>query len=565
VRSPDGRLAAVDEDADAVAILARSAGALTVLRTIAVGRRPTQALFAEGALWVIERGAGAIAAYDVDSGRRLCRAAIARDPVSMARSADGGTVFVATTTPPRLIALDARTADVRWSVAVPREPRGLWVSSAGDRVALSHLAGAPLSAVDVHGSSATPVAWPAPPAVTWGGLVPTGAETILPREPPLTFSVTTSLSQAWSVTQDPTTGLLLVPMMRSGHHTEGESGGGYGGGGDLSKTRFVLGVFDPSAGTWRRFLGMPHPPHWDGHEHDPRGPVASAWSASGELVVLAQVVDTVVGLRPHGRDRWTSISPAAERATLNAPDGLVVEPDGEVVVHSEVDHAVEYGPANARVRLAFGGERLDPLVARGRRLFLARSSRMAGSRLACSSCHPDGRDDGITWTFHGVPLRTPTLAGRTRAPFSWLGRPANLAEAVRVAAVRLEGSGIRVAESEALAAYIERGLSTASASEAPLSTAAERGRRLFREEAACERCHQASLGYTDGTSHVLGSTGSAIDTPSLIGVSASGPWFHDGRYATLRALLEDPRSGMGNAHALSAEQRDDLIAWMETL
>jgi hypothetical protein len=48
----------------------------------------------------------------------------------------------------------------------------------------------------------------------------------------------------------------------------------------------------------------------------------------------------------------------------------------------------------------------------------------AGPSIACASCHPEGTDDGRTWTFTGIgPRRTQSLRGgvmRT-APFHWDG------------------------------------------------------------------------------------------------------------------------------------------------
>ena len=42
---------------------------------------------------------------------------------------------------------------------------------------------------------------------------------------------------------------------------------------------------------------------------------------------------------------------------------------------------------------------------------------------ACASCHPDGRDDSITWATPNGPRRSIMLSGRIAdtAPFSWSG------------------------------------------------------------------------------------------------------------------------------------------------
>ncbi|MFT3765712.1 MAG: hypothetical protein QM820_09375 [Minicystis sp.] len=66
----------------------------------------------------------------------------------------------------------------------------------------------------------------------------------------------------------------------------------------------------------------------------------------------------------------------------------------------------------------------DARVALGRRLFHgAEDGRIAGDHRACASCHPDGRDDGLTWTTPDGPRQTPILAARLgdTAPYSWDG------------------------------------------------------------------------------------------------------------------------------------------------
>jgi cytochrome c peroxidase len=61
------------------------------------------------------------------------------------------------------------------------------------------------------------------------------------------------------------------------------------------------------------------------------------------------------------------------------------------------------------------------------------------------------------------------------------------------------------------------------------------------------------------------SPGEPIDTPSLVDVFSSAPYFHDGRYATLRALLGDTRNGMGTTAELESEQLDALEAYLRSL
>ena len=65
---------------------------------------------------------------------------------------------------------------------------------------------------------------------------------------------------------------------------------------------------------------------------------------------------------------------------------------------------------------------------------------------------------------------------------------------------------------------------------------------------------------TETSGQRLGAPLDGIDTPTLHGVWASPPYFHDGSAATLRDTLL--RAGHGNAQSLTAAELDDLVAFM---
>mgnify|MGYP003379278725 FL=1 len=56
-------------------------------------------------------------------------------------------------------------------------------------------------------------------------------------------------------------------------------------------------------------------------------------------------------------------------------------------------------------------------------------------------------------------------------------------------------------------------------------------------------------------------------TSSLVGLARSAPYYHDGSAATLDALLAERAAvhGMAETVSLTAAQRQDLIAYLETL
>jgi cytochrome c peroxidase len=148
---------------------------------------------------------------------------------------------------------------------------------------------------------------------------------------------------------------------------------------------------------------------------------------------------------------------------------------------------------------------------------------------------------------------------------------------------RLQGTGLPDEERDALLAYV-----TAMPAPRPRAVPkdgetaklAEHGRTLFfSAEAACSSCHDPDHGFADGFKHdvdvqpvqidvVLNKHVKAqpgFDTPSLRFISGTAPYFHDGRYPTLSALLASTDHGMGHTMHLSHGERDALAAYLESL
>jgi hypothetical protein len=50
-----------------------------------------------------------------------------------------------------------------------------------------------------------------------------------------------------------------------------------------------------------------------------------------------------------------------------------------------------------------------------------------------------------------------------------------------------------------------------------------------------------------------------------VGIGGSGPYFHDGRYASLEELLEKSKGKMGSVTALTPPERGALLSYLRTL
>jgi streptogramin lyase len=255
-------------------------------------------------------------------------------------------------------------------------------------------------------------------------------------------------------------------------------------------------------------------------------------------------------------------------------DGLAVTPDGtRLVVHAALDREVRvYDVADPSVPTSallltvptVDVEPLDPVVLLGKRLFHdSRDTRLArDGYMACDTCHPDGRDDGLVWDFtqRGEGLRnTITLEGRAgtgMGPVHWTGNFDEIHDFEGDIRKGQGGSGLLSdddwattsdpfgppkaglsADLDALAAYVA---SLDATPPSPLPEP-EGGAEAF-DAAGCGSCHDPATRYTDSAAGVrhdvgtwrptsgqrLGLAFDGFDTPTLLGVHATAPYLHDG-------------------------------------
>src|SRR5262249_35427561 len=140
------------------------------------------------------------------------------------------------------------------------------------------------------------------------------------------------------------------------------------------------------------------------------------------------------------------------------------------------------------------------------------------------------------------PRQTPMLAGRLvgTAPYGWSGGKPGLSPYLAQTFRRLGGRGLAPDDERALIAYIQA-IPTPRIL-GPDKGRVARGREIFESaQAGCSGCHATDV-FTDGDRHNVASRAradsfAAFDTPSLLFVGGTAPYFHDGRYATLSDLL----------------------------
>ncbi|MFN7144496.1 MAG: c-type cytochrome, partial [Myxococcota bacterium] len=214
---------------------------------------------------------------------------------------------------------------------------------------------------------------------------------------------------------------------------------------------------------------------------------------------------------------------------------------------------------------------LDADIEAGRRLFYsATSSQMAadGAGISCSTCHFDGRNDGVTWTFEDGVRQTPSLAGQVSAtaPFTWTLQVETVGDEAQITSSgRMGGNGLSYAEAAQVAAYIESIRAVDLPMKGSTDAAVLRGKAIFeRADTACSSCHSGER-FTDNGHYAMFGL-EAVNTPALVGVAATAPYLHNGAAPTLESVLELSRSGeMGDTSMLSDAEMSDLAAYLRSL
>lgn len=197
---------------------------------------------------------------------------------------------------------------------------------------------------------------------------------------------------------------------------------------------------------------------------------------------------------------------------------------------------------------------------------------------SCASCHPDARADALNWDLMNDGLGNPKntksmLLAHQTPPSMWEAARGGAEEAVRsgithiLFAVRPEEEAVAIDE------YLKslKPVPSPHLIDGKLSPAAERGKKIFFDEAVgCARCHPEPL-YTDLKMHNVNSRGqydrrSDFDTPTLIECWRTAPYMHDGHYTTMKDLfLKGKHDGKAVIEKLTPQQIDDLVEFVLSL
>jgi DNA-binding beta-propeller fold protein YncE/mono/diheme cytochrome c family protein len=495
------------------------------------------------------------------------------EPFGLALTPDGKTLLVTTVADHSLTAFDVGTGMPRWNLELGPEPRGVAVSPQGHEALVTFLTTGAVARIDLQREQ---------PKMSFVSLDPgTRANAQLGTPAPVDPLSDEGKSFARSAFAAAYVGhnIAVVPHQLSSPHLasgdfEVESSGYGGGNGFTSPINHRLAFLStPDAGE----QGSVQLAMATTNLHQPR---ALAYDGKSDtLYVAGYGSDDVLAV--------ADVSQASVHATWQhrvsgcGPEGLAVDSDdGNVLVFCGLTREVvrlsgDPQSTNAPTEVAHSSEiaatRLSADAQRGQELFRRGNAAEISTfgAMACSSCHPEDRADGLSWRLQGKNLQTPFLAGRIHeeaAPFKWDGKDPNIEASLTNTVVRLGGTGINPQQARELAAFLD----SVDAPRKPSvedASAVARGKELFESEiTGCASCHNGAL-FTDQQQYDLASDLGDVDTPSLVGLAHSAPYYHDGSARTLSALLMDNASihGMGSVAKLTDGQIGDLVQYLETL
>lgn len=606
ISADDRLLYAADADNDELVVIDVASLAdlsrpgVEVLGRIPVGRGPERvAVGADGLVYVTNRFDRSVSVVDPVSLTERSRIEVGVEPVGLAFTPDGGTLLVANSMSHTVSVIDVESGDVVKTLPTSGEPSGVAVVGP-DKAYVTHFRTGEVSTLNLS-------------ALSLG--TRRLAMTVSPEKTGFDFRIP---GQPRDPIVSPIDERVFIPHVQAKDSpvpTDVE--GGYAGFGMLPVVADAVATVDadrdelfdaPGIGFGFRCLDVgcgafPGDGRRDvpalittSHGFPLSGATAGVIDAQGRWLFLVNLHSRNV-LLLSARGEGVYGSPVR---VGRGPRGIALSRDGNrAFVYNAFSHSVSVldgrdGGVSVSVEKVVGTSPLTPEQQLGRDLFFAaddpRMTDTAGGGIACASCHPNGRDDGLTWQFNEGPRNTPTLAGvslLSTGPWHWDGLLSRVHDMKDVVEQRMGGTGTRrdfgerapLGEEDfrAMFAFLDSlpGYDNPHRDSAPLPMV-EAGRALFEGKANCAQCHSGPQ-LTDNALHASSKLGTlllqnergspsrfpaGVNTPSLRHLFATAPYLHHGLAGDLRAEAVLTHGGEVD---LSASEVDQLIAYLKTL
>jgi len=509
---------------------------------------------AAGRFHVALRRGGAVITIDPATASITARRAICAEPRGLAYDPGSDSIHVACTSG-ELVTLPAAGGDVTRRLRLDRDLRDVIVQNGA--LYVSRFRKAELIKLDASGAEVSRVRSPDVNRIDFSN--------DFASDPNGTGDVPAIAAVAWRTVGLPDGSILMLHQRQLDKQLGTQQTGGYGGGcggtgGPVEAAMTVVGPTGVPLALAPAFFGAL--------------PVDLAVNRTGDTfaVVLAgshevhQVRSRVVAHEdqndcpfPDGQDDAAPMI----NDDLGTPTSVDYTPDGSLVVfYPEVPAIVTHPQAGTAHTLMLPG----PFgYDSGRAMF----HQQTPVGIACASCHPEGREDGLVWKFEFGARRTQSIAGGilARAPYHWAGDEADLQKLMNdVFAIRMAAGTPSHSQLVSLGPWLDRVPAPAPAP-ALDQAAADRGKAIFESaETQCVTCHNGAL-LTNNQRVAVG-TGGTFKVPSLLGVGARAPFIHDGCAATLADRFGGTCGGAdqhGHTSQLDPQQLSDLVAYLDTL
>lgn len=610
----DQLLYAVDTDNGVLVVVDTAANAK--IAEVKVGTSPVRVAVAQDdTIFVTNRGSRSVSVVRRGDWTEAMRLDTGIEPFGLALSPDSKTLYVVsatardTTEYGLLSAFDTKTLQPLWELNVGEEPRGIAVIDQGKRALVSLYKAGEVVEVDLVAAKVKT----AKSDIYAQANIGRSSQSITVASSPPTYHP----RAAADLVATPDGNRVFAPTVWARETTiaarPNPTVGYYSNGGPCSSgpvataglvtlntsegVRPDVDDLTDCAGTRDRTLASGRPvTALTSREYTPpegiQGPTVGVVSPAGDWLFVVNRESRNLAVMPVDRRSTSEISLVEDIG--HGADGLALSRDGQrAYVYSQFDHKVtrivqsQGGLMKDGAALVVAKETLTPDQAMGRRLFFdAKDTRMSGAttRVACATCHLEGREDGHVWQFPDGPRQTPSLAGRrllSTAPFHWSGEFASMDRFnAHTIVERMGGSGL----DSATAAKLDHYLDTTPRPERPMTPdmpAVARGRAAF-EKAGCDTCHTGEL-LTNNQNRDVGTlvtdrarfggnvddrskVGSGFNVPSLLGVSRSAPYLHDGSEATLASrVFGNAGDRHGTTSTLTDGEKTDLVSYLKSL
>jgi YVTN family beta-propeller protein len=577
-----------------------------------------------GELWVTCESSDSVVVVDTAARKPVAEIAVEGMPIDVAFTPDGKLGFVSNRHDDTVSVIDAGFRRVVKTLAAGNEPHGLLVDRQGKYLYVANTSSNDISVFDVASLgyvkmlSASHAPWTM-------ALSPDGATLLLTnvrsrfaplREP--FVSELTAIETGRGTVEDRRAVDSANLMMGVAWHPDGKFALA-----TLNRTKSLvpmtrllqgwtitngLAVIWKDGGVDQVLLDEPNMGFADatGVACTPDGRYALVTSAGTDTVAVVDIAKLLAILHRASAYEREHVLPnhlgyptefvAKHIAVGKNPRGVLAAPDGRLAyVANSLDDSVsviDLQKLEAVARIALGGPSGTSKRRIGERLFHSASITFR-HQYSCSSCHPDGHIDGVTYDIEADGLGVSPVDNRTlrgildTAPFKWEGTNPSL---TRQCGARLSVFFTRLLpftpeELSAVDFYvttIERPPNRYRKLGAPLNPAQRRGKVIFDRTATndgreipignrCSTCHFPPY-YTDRQLHDVGTRHASdrqgkFDTPHLNNIYDSAPYLHNGMAPTLEEIwtVYNPDDRHGVTNDMTKDQLNDLIEYLKTL